>query len=243
MGFVITAFNEFLYRPLFNVLVLLYEYIPGADFGIAIIALTILIKLLFYPLGTKSIKSQKALNEIQPKIKEIQGKYKDDKEKQAQEMMELYKKEKISPLSGCLPLLIQLPVLIAVYRVFWGGLNPDLSLLYSFVPSPGSINSIFLGFLDLSKPSIIMAFIVGIVQFLQIKFIMPKTKKPASRQAGKGSDFTSQMQKQMTYFMPVFIVIILWNLPSALGLYFLINTLFTILQQYIITKKTYVESR
>jgi YidC/Oxa1 family membrane protein insertase len=236
MGFIITIFKEVLYRPLFNVLVLLYEFVPGADFGIAIIILTVLIKLLFYPLGNKSIKSQKALNEIQPKLKEIQEKYKDDKEKQAKEMMELYKKEKVSPFSGCLPLLIQLPILIAMYRVFWGGLSPDLSLLYSFVPSPGSINSMFLGFLDLAKPSRILAILVGLGQFLQIKLISPKTKK-------KANDFTSQMQKQMMYFMPVLMVVIFWRFPSALALYVLTNTVFTIVQQYIIVKKTHVEPR
>ncbi|KPJ54799.1 hypothetical protein AMJ47_03405 [Parcubacteria bacterium DG_72] len=226
-----------MYRPLFNALVLLYEYIPGADFGIAIIILTILIKLLFYPLGTKSIKSQKSLADLQPKIKELQEKYKDDKEKQAKEMMELYKKEKISPFSGCLPILIQLPVLIAMYRVFWGGLDPSrFSLLYSFVPAPGEISSMFLGLVDLAKPNIIMALLVGIFQFLQIKFITPKTKK-------KANDFSGRMQKQMMYFMPVFIVVILWRLPSALALYILTTVLFTIVQQYIITKKKYVEPK
>lgn len=236
MNFIITIFNEVLYRPLFNALVLLYEYVPGADFGIAIIILTVLIKLLFYPLSTKSIKSQKALTGLQSKIKEIQEKYKDDKEKQTKEMMDLYKREKVNPFSGCLPILIQLPVLIAMYRVFWRGLDPNhLSLLYSFVPSPGEINAFFIGFIDLAKPNIVMALLVGVAQFLQIKFITPKTQKRAS-------DFSTQMQKQMMYFMPIFIVVILWRLPSALALYILTTTLFTIIQQYIITKKKYVES-
>jgi len=252
MGFIITIFNELLYRPLFNALVLLYEYIPGADLGIAIIILTILIKLLFYPLGTKSIKSQKSLTELQPKIKELQEKYKNDKEKQTKELMELYKKEKINPFSGCLPILIQLPVLIAMYRVFWGGLEPSrLSLLYSFIPSPGEISSMFLGFIDLARSTsfiaengvkiylwqnIFLVLLVGILQFLQMKFISPKTQK-------KTNDFSSQMQKQMMYFMPVFIVVIFWSLPSALSLYILTTTLFTIVQQYIITKKAYVEPK
>lgn len=237
MSFIVTIFNEALYRPLFNALILLYQYIPGSDFGIAVIVLTILIKLLFYPLGSKSIKSQKALNEIQPKIKEIQEKYKDDKEKQGKEMMELYKREKINPLSGCLPILIQLPVLIAMYRVFWGGLDPSrLSLLYSFVPSPGEISSMFLGLVDLAKPNMVIAVLVGIFQFLQIKFITPKDKK-------KGDDFSAKMQKQMMYFMPVFIVVILWRLPSALALYILTTVLFTILQQWLIIKKSNVESK
>jgi len=236
MSFLISAFNAVLYQPLFNVLVLLYNYIPGNDFGIAIIILTIFIRILFYSLNTKSIKSQKALSDIQPKIKEIQEKYKQDKEKQTKELMELYKKEKINPFSGCLPLLIQFPVIIALYRVFWGGLDPNkLQLLYGFVSSPGAINSVFLGFLDLAKPNIALAVLVGISQFFQIRIISKKPK--TGKKQNKG--FAEEMQKQMQYFMPVFMVLILWKLPSALGLYFLVTTLFTIVQQYIIVKKNY----
>ena len=246
MGFLVTAFNLILYQPLLNALVLLYLYLPGHDFGIAVIILTILIKLLFYPLGVKSIKSQKALSTIQPKIKEIQEKYKSDKEKQTKEMMALYKEEKINPFSGCLPILIQLPVLIALYRVFWKGLQVDQvsSLLYGFIPSIGSINTSFLGIIDLSQSAtimientrhylwlnIILIALVGIAQFFQIKMTAPKTK------SGKDNSFSSQMQKQMQYFMPGFIILILFSLPSALALYFLTTTLFTIIQQYVILR-------
>ena len=119
MDLLITAFNEILYRPLFNILVLLYNIIPGDDLGIAIIVLTIGIKLVLYPLNQKAIKSQKALQELQPKIKEIQKKYK-DKTQQAEELLKLYKEAKINPFSGFLPLLIQIPILIALYKVFLG---------------------------------------------------------------------------------------------------------------------------
>jgi len=232
MSFLVTAFNEALYRPLFNALVLIYTYLPGADFGVAIVLLTVAIKLIVYPLNTKTIKSRKALTEIQPKIKEIQEKYKDDKEKQAQEMMLLYKEKKVNPFSGCLPVLIQFPIIIALYRVFWGGLDPEkLSFLYSFVPNPGEISSMFLGFLNLGEPNIFLALLVGVLQFIQLKMISSKKK------SGKKGDFAEQLQKQTQYIMPIFIVIILWGLPSALALYFLTTTLFTIIQQYFITKK------
>lgn len=234
MDFLISAFNTILYRPLFNLLVLLYKYLPGHDFGVAVIVLTILIKFLFYPLGTKAIKSQKALSELQPKIKEIQEKYKDNKEKQAKEIMALYRREKISPFSGCLPLLIQLPVLIALYRVFWRGLQPEqVTFLYSFVSSPGSINPIFFGIVDLAKPNLVLAVLAGIFQFLQTKMSVPKTKTDKGEKTG----FSGQMQKQMQYFMPIFMVLILFRLPSAIGLYWLTTTLFTIAQQYFLLKK------
>jgi len=253
MAILTQAFNVILYQPLLNILVLLYLYLPGHDFGIAIIILTVLIKFLFYPLGRQSIKSQKALSELQPKMKEIQEKYKQDKEKQTKEIMALYKREKISPFSGCLPILIQLPVLIALYRVFWNGLQPEqMNLLYNFVQSPGIINANFLGLVDLSRAvsfvteqgeriylwgNIVLIFIVGITQFIQVKMIGPRKSKK------QGANFSDQMQKQMQYFMPAFMVLILLRLPSALALYFLTSTLFTIIQQYVILRKKNNESR
>ena len=154
MELIVNIFNQALYLPLFNALVWLYNVIPGNDLGIAIIALTILIRFILYPLSKKAIQSQKAISQLQPKIKEIQKKYK-NKEEQAKAMMELYKKHKVNPMSGCLPILVQLPLLIALYRVFFNGLNPEsLNLLYDFVSRPDSLNVVFLGLIDLSQRSI-----------------------------------------------------------------------------------------
>ncbi|MCK5044235.1 membrane protein insertase YidC [Candidatus Parcubacteria bacterium] len=228
----ISFFNTVLYQPLFNALILLYEYLPGHDFGIAVIALTLIIRLLLYPSSVQAIKSQAALSRLQPKIKEIQQKYKDEKEKQAMEMMELYKKEKINPLSGCLPLLIQLPLIIALYQVFWKGFkSEEMHFLYSFVPYSGTIDTTFLGMLSLSEPSAVLAVLAGIAQFFQSKMMVtaPTSKK-------KGNDIAQTMQKQMTYFLPFFTVFILWNMPSAVGLYWLVTSLFSIIQQYFILK-------
>ena len=243
MGFIISIFNTFLYQPLFNALIILYEYLPGHDFGIAVIVLTILIKFLFYPLGKKAIASQKALSELQPKVKEIQEKYKDNKEKQAKEVMALYKREKISPFSGFLLLLVQLPVLLALYRVFWQGLNPEqMALLYSFMPSIETINPTFLGIMNLSQPNLILAVLAGISQFFQVK-MMSISKSKGKEKSGPAKsltnkpDFSKMMQTQMQYFLPIFTLLILFRLPAAIGLYWLVTTLFTIIQQYIFNKK------
>lgn len=246
MDFIVNVFNIVLYRPLFNLLILLYQYLPGRDFGVAVVFLTILIKFLLYPLGNSAIKSQKALTGIQPKVKEIQEKYKDNKEEQARLIMELYKKEKINPFSGFLPLLIQFPILIALYRVFWKGLQPQQfsSLLYGFVPHVDSINASFLGIIDLSHswvlevdgvrhylwPNIILIILVGITQFFQTRMNAPRIKTNKKQ----SFDFSSQMQKQMQYFFPFFTILILLKLPLAIGLYWLTTTLFTIIQQYCI---------
>lgn len=232
-GTITTIFNNILYYPLFNALVLLYKYLPGHDFGVAIIVLTFIIRLILYFPSLKAIRSQKALSEIQPRIQEIQKTHKDDKIKQGEEMMELYKKAKINPFSGCLPTLIQLPFLIALYRVFWKGLRPEeLVNLYSFVLNPGQISPNFLGIINLSSPNILLAVIAGIFQFLQTKMLTPKTKK-----SGKSSDFSVIMQKQMVYVFPVMTIVILWKLPSAIGLYWIVSSLFSVVQQYVIFKK------
>jgi len=240
MNILISAYQTILYQPLFNALVLLYEHLPGHDFGIAVIVLTILIRLILYPLMVQSIKSQKVLSELQPKIQEIQQKYKGDKEKQARETMGLYQKEKINPFGGCLPLLIQLPILIALYQVFWKGLQPGAMVnLYGFVSHPGVIDPTFLGVINLAQASLILAVLAGILQFFQTKMITPKTPK-SKKEEGQMAQFSGMMQKQMLYFFPIFTVFILWKLPAAIALYWVVTALFSIFQQYLIFKPSKV---
>jgi len=236
MNLLISLFNTVLYQPLFNILILLYLYLPGHDFGIAIVVLTVLIKLVFYPLGGQAIRSQKALSELQPKIEEIQKKYKENKEEQAKATLDLYKKEKINPFSGCLPLLIQLPILIALYQVFWRGFQIEqMSYLYSFVSNPGTINPGFLGLVNLSQPNIFLTILAGIAQFIQSKMTIPKKGQATTK--GRAQGMAGMMQKQMLYFFPALTVFILWKLPSAIGLYWVTTTVFSIAQQYFVFRK------
>lgn len=239
MDFLISAFNIILYKPLFNALVLLYQYLPGHDFGVAVIVLTVIIRLVLYPMMVKSIKSQKILSELQPKIQEIQQKHKNDKEKQAKETMALYQKEKINPFGGCLPLLIQLPLLIALYRVFWKGMEPGaLNNLYSFTPNPGLIDPTFLNFINLAEVNLWLAFLAGILQFFQAKMLMPaaRPQSGAERKKDQMAQFSSMMQKQMLYFFPIFTVFILSRLPSAIAVYWIVTALFSISQQYLVIR-------
>lgn len=227
---------EILYRPLFNLLVFFYNTISFSNIGIAIIILTILIKLAFLSMSKKAIVSQKSLQDLQPKIKEIQTKYKDSKEEQAKALMALYKENNVNPMSGCFPLLIQLPILIALYQVFLKGFDPaSLSALYSFVSNPGSINPMFFGLLNLAMPSKILAILAGITQFFQAKMMVPKNNFTGSPKSS--DEYVSQaMSKQMVYFLPLFTILISWNLPAGLALYWVVTTLFTIVQQYAIMR-------
>lgn len=175
------------------------------------------------------------MNKLQPKIKELQDKYKNDKPALGQATMQLYKEHKINPLSGCLPLLIQLPVLIALYGALRSGLQPEsLATLYSFVNHPGTINNIALGFLDLTKKSSLMAILAGALQWLQLK---QSTAAQAPTSKNEPASPALQMNKQMLYFFPIMVIIIAWNLPTGLTLYWVAATLFSIFEQFYINRK------
>ncbi|MBI2635086.1 MAG: membrane protein insertase YidC [Parcubacteria group bacterium] len=224
-------FNLTFYQPLFNALVFLYNIIPNHDFGLSIVALTVLIRLALWPLTGKGIRSQKALEKLKPKIEEVNKKFKNDKEAKARALMALYSENKINPLSGFLPLLIQIPIIIALWRVFLNGTGIDQDLLYSFIRAPEEIRPIFLGIFDLTKRNVLLAIIAGALQYFQTKMIMPSFAKSAGT-----ADFSRMMSQQMLYFGPILSVIIFWNLPSALPLYWVVVTLMTLLQQYTIQK-------
>lgn len=217
-----------LYKPLFNALIFLVWLIPYHNVGVAIIVLTVIIRLILLPPSMNATRQQKRMRDLQPEIAEIQAKYKDDKQKQSQELMAFYKQNKINPLGSCLPLLIQLPVLLILYYVFINGLSTQrFDLLYSFTPRPEFLNTMFLG-LDLAKPDrFILPVIAGILQYFQSRQLTPPTPK-----GEKSQEMQAMISKQMMYLMPVFTVLIAGRLPAALPLYWIITTLFAIVQQW-----------
>lgn len=229
-------FNTILYQPLFNLFVALYNVIP--DVGIVILIVTLLVKLVLYPLTDKSIKAQKSLTELQPKLQELKTKYKDNQQMLAQETMKLYKENKVNPFGSCLPLLIQIPVFLALYWVLQRGLtSQDFSQLYSFVQNPGTIQTVTLGLIDLKTPSIVMALLAGAAQFWQTKMMSIKRPPKVAGVAGKDEDMMAMMNKQMMYIFPIMTVIIGMRLPAGLSLYWFFSTALTALQQHIIFKK------
>ncbi|MFH1789773.1 MAG: YidC/Oxa1 family membrane protein insertase [bacterium] len=235
----LALFHTFLYQPIFNIFVGLYDLIPGHDVGLVILVITILIRLALYPMTGKSIKAQRSLQELQPKMEEIKQKYKDDKQKQTQAIMELYKNNKVNPLGSCLPMLIQLPILIALYMVLRDGLvsNNLSEVLYSYIPNPQTINPMSFGFFDLAKPNVVLAFLAGGAQYWQARTL---SRKQAPKSAGTGSkdeNMMSMMNKQMLYFMPVLTVVIGMSLPAGLTLYWFFSTLLMALQQVWLNKK------
>lgn len=229
-------FQTILYQPIFNLFVGIYNVIP--DVGVVILIITLIIRLALYPLTRKSIESQKSLTDLQPKLEEIKNKHKGNQPMIAQETMRLYKENKVNPLGSCLPLLLQLPIFIAIYWVLRASLTTqDFSLLYPFIGNPEHINTVTLGLIDLGKSNIILALLAGAAQFWQAKMMQSKRPPKEAGTGGKDEGMMSMMNKQMLYFMPALTAIISMSLPGGLALYWFLSTFFTALQQKIMFKK------
>ncbi|HYF29024.1 MAG TPA: YidC/Oxa1 family membrane protein insertase, partial [Candidatus Paceibacterota bacterium] len=197
-------FHTVLYTPIYNLLIFLTDIVPAGDIGIAVIVATIIVKLVILPLSLSAARTQKVLKEIEPKLKELREKYKDDKEKQAREMFALYKENHINPFAGLATLFIQLPILLTLFWVFQSKTlsTVDTSLLYPFVPVPEAISPFFLGTFEIAGASILLALIAGILQFVQGKFSF--TIPPKSTKTGPESiqqDFGRAMMMQMLYVL------------------------------------------
>ncbi len=230
-------FNTIFYYPILNVLVLIYQYLPGKSFGVAIIALTILIKILLYPLNKHGLRTQKIFSKLEPKLQEIKEKFKDDKEKLMLETTRIYKEANINPFSGFLLLLVQLPILFALYRVFYTFFSVDgLNGLWGFIVDPRPINPYFLT-INLALPNILLALLAGVTLFLQTKMMQPT--KPKKSKKTTANSFSKSFQKQMNYFLPVFTFLILLKVCSAVSLYLIVSSIITIIQtKYVQEKKT-----
>ncbi len=227
-------FTALLYRPLYNLLIALVALMPHHDFGLAILAITIVIRLILHPFSAVALRSQRLMQQLQPKLTELKEKHKDDKQAFTQATMELYKNNKVSPFSSCLPLLLQLPVLLALYWVLRAGLKEvDPTMLYHFTPYPKMFSSLAFGFLDLNKVSYVIAVLAGAAQFVQTKML--QVPPPLVNTNGsKDEQMMVNMNKQMLYLMPVMTIIIGIKLPAGLTLYWLFSTLLTAAQQWYI---------
>ncbi len=227
--------NVFLYKPLVNALAFFVSVIPGGDVGFAVILLTILVKLILFPLSQKAIKNQFAMNLMAPELDRIK-KSGASKEEQARLTFELYKKHKTNPFSGC---LLQIPVIfviIALYKVFITGVDFNSSLLYPFIHAPEHVNMLFLGLVDLSKSSVVLAVLAGLSQYFQA-YYMPKPNKVSNSSKGSfGDSFAQSMNMQMKYILPLMIFFFGLKFSGAVALYWIISNIFTIGQQIYVNK-------
>jgi len=200
--------------------------------GIAVIVLTILVKLLLFPLSLKAARTQRLMKEIEEPMKEIREKYKDDRETQGRKMLELYKEKGVNPFSSFLTILIQLPVVLGLYFVFLKGGLPavDSSLLYSFIPTPDTVNMLFLNLVDMAGKSIPLAILAGVSQYFQAHFALPK-QAPRSENASFQEDFARSMHLQMKFVLPFVVGFVAYVASAAVALYWITSNIFAIGQE------------
>jgi len=232
-----SIWNTLLYKPLLNALAFLVSIIPGGDVGLAVIVLTIIVKVVLFPLSQKSIESQAQMNILAPELNKIKASGA-SKEEQAKLTFELYKKHKTNPFSGCLLVLIQIPIIFALYYVFYKGIKFENGLLYSFVHVPEHINMIFLGILDISKKSLVLAILAGVSQYLQAHF-MPKPVASSNAGGSFSDSFSKSMNMQMKYIFPFIVAFIAYSISGAVALYWITSNIFMVGQQIYVKKKEF----
>ncbi len=237
-GLLRNLFRTLIYQPMLNALVAILIYMPGHHLGLGIIALTILIRTLLLIPSQKAIRAQRRLQEVQPKIEELKKQYGNDQTRLAQETMLLWKTQKVSPFSSCLPILIQMPILIALFYAINGGLSPDRNeLLYDFLPefSLSTVNPLFLGFNLFERSLILFPLVIGGLQFLQIQLMNARKKKNGQSKLPQEVEMANKMMK---YMMPAMIAVFTAQLPAAVGLYWGVSTFYGILQQLVVNNES-----
>lgn len=251
-------FHTVLYKPMYNVFVLLIDFLPSSDVGIAVIILTLLVSLIILPITLRATRTQVKTKMLEPRIKELQKRLKDNREQQALEMMEIYREAKVNPFSGFFLLLVQLPIVIALYYVVGRSGLPEINLenLYSFVPAPETVNVFFLGLVDVTKKSVVLAAIAAAAQFVQTNIMLAASKKEkekadleiAEKNKGKEKEEESKapsfqdelaksMNVQMRFVMPLFIGFIAYSLSGVVAIYFIVRSIVTIIQEVSVKKK------
>jgi YidC/Oxa1 family membrane protein insertase len=247
-SFITKGWRVAIYKPIYNSLVAIAYYLPGQSVGFAIIILTLIIRTILLAPMNKSMKSQRAMQEIQPKIQKIQKEYKGNQAKIAEETMKIWKQHKVNPMGSCLPILIQAPIMIGVfYAVRSGFAFHHEYLLYDFMPQVDFLllNTNFLGILELTQRNyFVLPLIVGGLQFVQIKLSMvnkkkgeSKKKKENKKKGGDMADSMQAMQSSMLYVMPLMIAFFCASFPAGIGLYWGSSTAYGIVQQMFINKK------
>lgn len=228
--------------PFLNLLIGLQNIIPGHDLGLAIIALTLIVRLILYPASAKQIRTQRAMQELQPRINEIREEHKDDKEAQSKALMEFYRENKISPLSSCGPMVLQLALIYPLFLVFrlivTGG--DFIDRLYPFIAAPAlPLDMTFFGILDLAaSQNITLALLTAGAQFLQSWMLMRKRKKeqPEGKPKEKDKSPASAISRNLLYVFPIITGYIAYTFPAGIALYWLASTVFAIIQQLIIMR-------
>lgn len=227
-------FSTFVYTPIYNLLVFLVDVIPAADLGVAVIVVTLLIKFVLMPLSLAAVRTQRAMRQIEPELKALREKYKEDKETQARELFALYKKHNVKPFASILMLFIQIPIVLGLYLVCKDVATHPLytDILYSFVAVPEMMTTLFLGFFSVATSSIFLALVAGATQYLYAAYAIPVPPKSDSATPSMQEEFGRMMAVQARFMFPLLIALFSYT-SGALALYFAASNLFMVVQEYI----------
>ncbi len=227
-------YHTFFFDPLYNALITLFNFLPWADAGLVVILLTILVRLIMYPLSKKAVMTQIRMGEIAPELESIKTKYKDKPEEQARKTLELYREKKVNPFSGILVIIIQIPLIFALYQIFLHFPEVKAEILYSFVSMPTEINTTFLGFMELTGKSLWIALLAAVSTYFQFKVSSQFQKVPAGDSFG--DNLARSMQTQMKYIFPFIVFFISYNISAVIALYWLTTNIFSIGQEIYIRR-------
>jgi YidC/Oxa1 family membrane protein insertase len=232
---IVTVFNAVIYNPLYNGLVYLVGIIPTHDVGIAVVLLTIVVRIIVYPLSRRAVQAQLDMKKVAPEITKIRDKFKDDKQGESKAIFALYKERNIHPFASFLLILIQFPVLIGLYWVFSRGGLPVINVarLYSFVHVPSAINMEFLGIQNMAGHSIVLAFLAGATQFAYTRLSMGPRGVKTATEASFSDDMAKSLDVQARYVLPAVIAVIAFSVVAAAPLYWVTSNSFMILQEWL----------
>lgn len=233
-----SLFHTLLYKPIYNLLIFFVDIVPGGDVGIAVIIVTVIVKFVIAPLTLSAAKTQRRMKFVEPQMKEIREKYKDNKEKQALETLALYKNNGIKPFSSMFAAFLQIPVVLALYLVFHNEhlQAPNTSLIYSFINFPTEISPLFLGIFSTTGSVLALAALAALFQFLQAYITIPVPPKSKDAKPGGVEEFGRILAIQSRFILPA-LVGFLGYTAGALALYFITSSIFGVLQEYYVRYK------
>jgi YidC/Oxa1 family membrane protein insertase len=222
-------FHTLFYDPIYNLLVTVLTYVPLHDIGAAILIVTLIVKIILTPLNLSALRSQYIMKKIEGEMNELKEKHKESPQEASKKMMEIYKREKVNPFASLFVVLIQIPIIFALYKVFSHGLYADAASLYSFVHFPENLHTLAFGLFDVTKKNIIVALLAGLSSYFLARrqtSTMVSKKKEGTDESFQ-DQFMKSMKVQLLYVLPVIIVFSAAVLPAALGFYWFINNTIT----------------
>lgn len=226
-------FHTAIYQPIYNALALFVSWMPSGDVGLAIILITVVVKIILFPLAVKASHTQLAMRALEPELKEIREKYKDNNQELALKTMALYKTNKVNPFASFLVVLVQLPVILGLYWVIWADSKTgifDTSILYSWITQPQVTSFMFLNIVPLAEGSILLALLVAGSQYYLSQLMMPTV--PLKTGKSFQDDLATSMHLQMRYVFPLLLGVISYVATAAIALYFLTSNIFGIMQEF-----------